>query len=113
MNIKVLKSTKNNEFGNLSIDEQKMIVGGVSQSRPIDSYEGALGEYAAGKASISSSGDIVTFTPLLNPFNKSVVEASKKDISFGIGVSYKVQGDNAYRLKTNGNTVMPLLNKVL
>jgi hypothetical protein len=97
MSIKVLELAKNSEMGDLSIDKQKMVRGGVNPTydRSVKNYNQSLTAYADGKANISSSGDIVTF---VSSDGRPMFYSGINE--YGIGVSgitetsYKVQNNN-------------------
>ncbi len=92
MRIEVVELTKNSELVELSIYEQIKVKGGIL--RVGNSYELDLKNYAEGKSNISSSGDIVTFTPLSQPSSRFSVQLLPR--------SYK----NGKQVDTNGKEII-------
>jgi hypothetical protein len=84
MSLQVSNLKHNNALVGLSIDEQIKVKGGILLIG--NRYEIDLKKYAEGKSNISLSGDIVTFTPLSQPFistsykNGKQVDANGKEI---------------------------------
>jgi hypothetical protein len=88
MKIEVLELTKNSELVEVSIDEQKIIVGGLGIYPNSYPYSGALQGYANGNYNISSSGDTITFTPVNPGINTGKYPK----------VSYEVKGDSVTQI---------------
>ncbi len=84
MNIKTLELTNKNKFDRLSIDEQKIIVGGSGIYPNSYPYSSALQGYANGNYNISSFGDTITFTPVNSGINTGNYPK----------VSYQIKGDS-------------------
>jgi hypothetical protein len=61
MTVKILELIKNSEMGNLSIDKQISIMGGLDPRLNKEFYAQSLLQYARGNFTISSSGDAVSF----------------------------------------------------